>query len=93
MDVRSANHSRPRLLTGMRGGEKCLEILCRAAFCTAVHPAAMQGSVGPIIGSQRIVTSFLQRFARGELLPLFVAARRPQRQRLALARLRSAGSA
>lgn len=67
-------------LTGMRGGEKCLEILCRrwpsARLYTLLHKP---GSVGPIIGSQRIVTSFLQRLPRVEnyyryLLPLMPTA-------------------
>jgi glycosyltransferase involved in cell wall biosynthesis len=67
-------------LTGMRGGEKCLEILCRrwpsARLYTLLHK---QGSVGPIIGSQRIVTSFLQRLPKVDnyyryLLPLMPAA-------------------
>jgi glycosyltransferase involved in cell wall biosynthesis len=67
-------------LTGMRGGEKCLEILCRrwpsARLYTLLYK---QGSVGPIIGSQRIVTSFLQRLPNVEnyyryLLPLMPTA-------------------
>lgn len=67
-------------LTGMRGGEKCLEILCRrwpsARLYTLLYK---QGSVGPIIGSHRIVTSFLQRLPRVEnyyryLLPIMPAA-------------------
>ncbi len=67
-------------LTGMRGGEKCLEVLCRrwpdARLYTLLHKS---GSVGPVIGSQQIVTSFLQRLPAVEkyyryLLPLMPAA-------------------
>jgi glycosyltransferase involved in cell wall biosynthesis len=67
-------------LTGMRGGEKCLEALCRrwpeARLYTLLHKP---GSVGPVIGGQRIVTSFLQRLPRVEryyryLLPLMPTA-------------------
>jgi glycosyltransferase involved in cell wall biosynthesis len=67
-------------LTGMRGGEKCLEALCRrwpdARLYTLLHKP---GSVGPVIGAQRIVTSFLQRLPRVDryyryLLPLMPAA-------------------
>ena len=67
-------------LTGMRGGEKCLEVLCRrwpaARLYTLLHK---RGSVGPVIGSQRIVTSFLQRLPAVDryyryLLPLMPTA-------------------
>jgi len=67
-------------LTGMRGGEKCLEVLCelfpRADLFTLVH---VPGSVTPVIEARRITTSFVQRLpaaARGyrRYLPLFPAA-------------------
>ncbi len=67
-------------LTGMRGGEKCLEVLCRrwpdARLYTLLHKI---GSVGPVIGSQRIATSFLQRLPHVEryyryLLPFMPVA-------------------
>lgn len=49
-------------LTGMRGGEKCLELLCaafpRAPLHTLLHK---RGAVSPIIESREIRTSFLQR--------------------------------
>jgi glycosyltransferase involved in cell wall biosynthesis len=49
-------------LTGMRGGEKCLEVLCRrfrdAELYTLLH---RRGAVSPDIESRRIHTSFLQR--------------------------------
>ena len=48
-------------LTGMRGGEKCLEVLCElypsADLFTLLH---IPGSVSPIIESCSIHTSFLQ---------------------------------
>jgi glycosyltransferase involved in cell wall biosynthesis len=48
-------------LTGMRGGEKCLEVFCElfpdADLFTLVHVA---GRVSPTIERHRIVTSFLQ---------------------------------
>ena len=50
-------------LTGMRGGEKCLEVFCRlfpeADLFTLLH---IPGSVSPIIENRRIHTSFLQSF-------------------------------
>ena len=50
-------------LTGMRGGEKVLESLCRlfpaADLLTLVH---VRGSVSPAIEAHRIRTSFVQRF-------------------------------
>ena len=71
-------------LTGMRGGEKCLERLCRrwpgAPLYTLLHA---RGSVSPVIEDRRIITSFLQRLPGSEryyryLLPLLpVAARWP----------------
>jgi len=67
-------------LTGMRGGEKCLEVLCRrfpgAKLYTLLH---VPGTTSPAIERMRITTSFLQRFpgvARHYryLLPLMPAA-------------------
>ena len=67
-------------LTGMRGGEKCLEVLCelfpQADLFTLLH---LPGSVSPTIERHRIRTSFLQRLpgaARGyrRYLPLFPRA-------------------
>lgn len=50
-------------LTGMRGGEKCLEVLCRrfpdAQLFTLLH---VPGSTSAAIERMRITTSFLQRF-------------------------------
>src|SRR2546426_4567825 len=52
-------------LTGMRGGERCLEVLCElfpeAPLFTLLH---VPGSVTPLIESRRIVTSFVQRLPR-----------------------------
>ena len=49
-------------LTGMRGGERCLEVLCElfpdAPLFTLLH---VPGSVTPQIERRRIVTSFVQR--------------------------------
>jgi glycosyltransferase involved in cell wall biosynthesis len=67
-------------LTGMRGGERCLEVFCElfpeADLYTLVH---VPGSVSPIIERRRIVTSFVQRFPGAGrhyryYLPLFPAA-------------------
>lgn len=67
-------------LTGMRGGEKVLESLCRifpnADLVTLVHA---KGSVSPLIESRRIRTSFVQMLPRPaklyrHYLPLFPAA-------------------
>jgi glycosyltransferase involved in cell wall biosynthesis len=67
-------------LTGMRGGEKVLESICRlfpsADLCTLVHE---RGSVSTLIESRRIRTSPLQRLPAAtrryrEMLPLFPAA-------------------
>lgn len=48
-------------LTGMRGGEKCLEVFCRlypdADLFTLLH---IPGKVSPVIEGMRIHTSFLQ---------------------------------
>lgn len=63
-------------LTGMRGGEKVLEFLCRrwpsAPLYTLIHK---QGSCSRVIEDRPIVTSFLQKLPRVEryyryLLPL-----------------------
>ena len=49
-------------LTGMRGGEKCLEVFCElfpdATVFTLLHN---RGSVSPIIENMDIRTSFLQK--------------------------------
>ena len=67
-------------LTGMRGGERCLEVFCElfpsADLYTLVHA---RGSVAPVIERRRIVTSFIQRLPQAErryrhYLPLFPAA-------------------
>ena len=50
-------------LTGMRGGEKCLEVFCElfpeATLFTLVHN---KGSVSSVIEDMDIRTSFLQNF-------------------------------
>ena len=67
-------------LTGMRGGERCLEVFAElfpeADLFTLLH---VPGSVAPVIERRRIVTSFLQRLPQAErryrhYLPLFPAA-------------------
>src|SRR5262245_55911937 len=67
-------------LTGMRGGEKCLEVLCRrwpdSPLLTLLHHP---GSVSPVIEGRRVQTSFLQRLPRVHryyryLLPLMPLA-------------------
>lgn len=67
-------------LTGMRGGEKCLEVLCRrfpnARLFTLLH---VSGRTSPTIDRMRITTSFLQRLPGAGrhyryLLPLMPAA-------------------
>jgi len=67
-------------LTGMRGGERCLEVFCElfpdADLYTLVHAP---GSVSAAIERRRIVTSFVQRLPAGArryrfYLPLFPAA-------------------
>ncbi len=64
-------------LTGMRGGEKCLEVLCElfpeAPIYTLLHN---KGAMSPLIESKRIVTSFIQHLPEKEkryrqYLPLF----------------------
>ena len=78
--------ARPRValvhdwLTGMRGGERCLEVFCElfpeAPLFTLLH---VPGSVSPVIERRRIVTSFVQRLPSAatryrHYLPLFPAA-------------------
>jgi glycosyltransferase involved in cell wall biosynthesis len=67
-------------LTAMRGGEKCLEVLCRrfpqARLFTLVYA---RGTTSPVIERMRITTSFLQRLPGVAthyrwLLPLMPAA-------------------
>src|SRR5216683_6411631 len=80
-----ANHE-PRVvlahdwLTGMRGGEKCLEVLCRrwplAPLFTLLHKP---GAVSPTIEQHPLHTSFLQYLPAAQryyryLLPLMPAA-------------------
>src|SRR5947209_3175721 len=67
-------------LTGMRGGEKCLEVLCRrwpqAPLFSLIHKA---GAASPVIEQRPLTTSLLQRLPGVEryyryLLPLMPAA-------------------
>lgn len=67
-------------LTGMRGGERVLEVLCglfpQADLFTLVH---VPGSVSSAIEGRRIITSFIQRLPRAaaryrHYLPLFPTA-------------------
>jgi glycosyltransferase involved in cell wall biosynthesis len=67
-------------LTGMRGGERCLEVFCElypdADLYTMLH---VPGSVAPVIERRRVVTSFIQRLpgaarAYRRYLPLFPLA-------------------
>jgi glycosyltransferase involved in cell wall biosynthesis len=67
-------------LTGMRGGERCLEVFAElfpdADLYTLLH---VPGSVSPVIERRRVVTSFIQRLPQAErryrqYLPLFPAA-------------------
>jgi glycosyltransferase involved in cell wall biosynthesis len=67
-------------LTGMRGGEKCLEVFCelfpQATLFTLLHK---RGALSPVIERMKIRTSFVQRFPRAETwyrnyLPFFPAA-------------------
>ena len=67
-------------LTGMRGGERCLEVFCElfpdAPLYTLLH---VPGSVSPVIERRRIVTSFIQHLPAAaaqyrRYLPLFPAA-------------------
>jgi glycosyltransferase involved in cell wall biosynthesis len=67
-------------LTGMRGGERCLEVACElfpdAPLFTLLH---VPGSVSAVIERRRIVTSFVQRLPAAaahyrRYLPLFPSA-------------------
>jgi glycosyltransferase involved in cell wall biosynthesis len=67
-------------LTGMRGGERCLEVFCElfpdADLYTLLH---VRGSVSRAIEQRRIITSFIQRLPDAarhyrSYLPLFPAA-------------------
>jgi glycosyltransferase involved in cell wall biosynthesis len=67
-------------LTGMRGGERCLEVVCQlfpeAPLFTLLH---VPGRVSATIEQRRIVTSFVQRLPNAassyrHYLPLFPAA-------------------
>ena len=67
-------------LTGMRGGERCLEVFCElfpdADLFTLLH---LPGSVAPVIERRRLITSFIQRLPQAarayrRYLPLFPAA-------------------
>jgi len=67
-------------LTGMRGGERCLEVFCElypeADLFTLLH---VPGTVSPIIERRRVSTSFIQRLPDARrryrsYLPLFPAA-------------------
>jgi glycosyltransferase involved in cell wall biosynthesis len=67
-------------LTGMRGGERCLEVFCElfpdADLFTLLH---VPGSVSALIERRRIVTSFVQRLPAAATryryyLPLFPSA-------------------
>jgi glycosyltransferase involved in cell wall biosynthesis len=83
---RAATVAAPRIalvhdwLTGMRGGERCLEVACElfpdAPLFTLLH---VPGSVSATIERRRIVTSFVQRLPGAatryrHYLPLFPAA-------------------
>ena len=67
-------------LTGMRGGERCLEVVCElfpdAPLFTLLH---VPGSASPVIERRRVVTSFVQRLPAAarhyrRYLPLFPTA-------------------
>ena len=72
-------------LTGMRGGEKCLDVLCRAFPDATLHTLIhRRGSVGPTIEAMTIRTSPLQRVPGvfrhyRKLLPLMPPAARSWR--------------
>ena len=69
-------------LTGLRGGEKCLEVLCEAFPDAALHTLVhRRGSAGPTIERMDIRTSALQKIPGAtrhyrQLLPLMPAAAR-----------------
>ena len=71
-------------LTGMRGGEKCLEVLCsafpEATLYTLIH---RRGSLSPAIESMKIRTSPLQKFPGSSSLSPPAADHAPGRARLA----------
>jgi len=67
-------------LTGMRGGERCLEVFCelypQADLYTLLH---VPGTVSPVIEGRRIVTTFVQQLPAAArryryYLPIFPAA-------------------
>lgn len=67
-------------LTGMRGGERCLEVFCElfpdAPLYTLLH---VPGRVSPVIEARRIATAFVQRLPRAasayrSYLPVFPLA-------------------
>ena len=67
-------------LTGMRGGEKCLEVMAeifpQADLFTLLH---VPGSVAPVIEDRRVTTSFVQKLPGAErnyrwALPMFPQA-------------------
>lgn len=67
-------------LTGMRGGERCLEVFCElfpeAPLFTLLH---LPGRVSPVIENRRIVTAFVQKLPGAavryrQYLPLFPLA-------------------
>ena len=67
-------------LTGMRGGERCLEVACELFPEAPLYTLLwVPGSVSPLIERRRIVTSFVGRLPRAATryrayLPLFPAA-------------------
>ncbi len=69
-------------LTGLRGGEKCLEVLCEAFPNATLHTLIhRKGSVGPTIEAMDIRTSPLQKIPRvhehyRKLLPIMPMASR-----------------
>jgi glycosyltransferase involved in cell wall biosynthesis len=75
-------------LTGMRGGERCLEVLCElfpeAPLFTLLH---VPGSVTPRIENRRIVTSFVQRLPHAASRYRFYLPAFP----IAISRLRLSG--
>jgi glycosyltransferase involved in cell wall biosynthesis len=69
-------------LTGMRGGEKCLEVLCEAFPDATLHTLIhKRGTLSPAIESMKIRTSFLQKIPGvfrwyRQLLPIMPLAAR-----------------